>query len=171
MQWGLRLRLTNLVPEDETDRLETLAVVYSLPDAMVMQTTLRAYGIPCCTSCANHASLNWYTIMALGGIAVYVPSSMKVLAKSLIPDLANPRPRDEITADIRANGGPYARKRLILAHLTGPIRDILLNPLFLLYLLLYASEDGIAGFFISLVSFGIMLFQSFLFPFFGFVAF
>ena len=77
------------------DDFRTIAVVYSLPEAAILASTLRANGIP--AYAANYATLcantNW--IVALGGVEIRVWSGAIGEAKSLLEPTKNwsPPPR------------------------------------------------------------------------------
>lgn len=111
--------------EEISDRLVSIAVVYSLPEAAVIRATLTAHGIPCFAFGEHIAHVQWYYTVLIGGISICVPECLKDQAIALIPDLAEPRPRQEIIAEAKANDGFYGRDRLIIAHLIKPVTALM----------------------------------------------
>lgn len=71
-------------------------VAFSLPEAAVVGSLLRAYGLAPCAVGGRHAAMHWYMILALGGIRFLVPVADESDARTLLvaagppPDVALP---------------------------------------------------------------------------------
>ena len=66
----------------------TLAVVYRFPEAAVLFSMLRAYGVPAFAPTWNFATVNWSLTVAIGGIMVVVPTRDLDAAIFLVGDPA-----------------------------------------------------------------------------------
>lgn len=53
-------------------RLVPLTVCHSIPQVVVLRSMLRAYGIHTATNAFRYAQLDWYRLVALGGVGIYV---------------------------------------------------------------------------------------------------
>lgn len=66
------------------DGFETIAIVYSLPEAAVLLATLRAYGVFALPKNQAHISTLPRLMVALGGIWITVPADKKEDALALL---------------------------------------------------------------------------------------
>lgn len=53
--------------------LEPVGVVYDLPEAICLKSFLESQGIPTFINGLGHAQVDWWMIVALGGMEVFVP--------------------------------------------------------------------------------------------------
>jgi hypothetical protein len=96
-----------------------LISLYTREEAEVMAGALRADGIDAFLGNTNHAGLNWFYLIALGGIQVMVPHARLADAKAAM------RERVKENADAFPEDRAVRRDRwklwLILAWLCGPL--------------------------------------------------
>ena len=64
--------------------LATLAIVFRFPEAAVLISMLRAYGIPAFAPAWGFATIYWHLTLAIGGIAVVVPARDLDAARVLV---------------------------------------------------------------------------------------
>lgn len=105
-----------MLDSSPVDSLTTVHVSFSLPEAAVIQTTLRAHGIPCYALGEQHAPIDWFKMTTLQGIHIRVPIWAATEAFSLFPEFQAPPSKKEIMAEIKSGKGVYARKRILLVH-------------------------------------------------------
>jgi hypothetical protein len=69
------------------DAVETIAIVYSIPEACVLVATLRAYGILALPRNQGHISVLPRLMLALGGIRITIPAGQVEDAIALMEEI------------------------------------------------------------------------------------
>jgi hypothetical protein len=70
------------------DAFETVAIIYSQPETVVMLAMFEQYGIPAYAAGFNHARAKWPLLVALGGIVVRVHPAALAEAQILLAEVA-----------------------------------------------------------------------------------
>jgi hypothetical protein len=70
------------------DAFESVAIIYSQPETVVMLATFERYGIPTYAAGFNHARAKWSLLVALGGIAIRVHPAALAKAQILLAEVA-----------------------------------------------------------------------------------
>jgi len=70
------------------DGVETVAIVYSLPELAVLLGLFAQHDIPTAVVGAGHAAVNPQLMVALGGVTIRVPQELAGDARTLLAEIA-----------------------------------------------------------------------------------